>query len=229
MVLRNSIAKTKRFFHRTIGSLKSLLSGGYERLPKTSPFNSCSRTAAGGGGVDINSHQSFQELDNFYRDFINRWDSSDLDKAKKRNKKKQQLIDNEEIDGGSFLEFGNQLQAKIRHEDERRTETEKETRRSHGGGGDIGSNSHSDSNRRESRGQSVVVQKLKELEMMDSSDMEHVLDIEEVLHYYSRLTCPTYLDMVNKCFIDMYSGFFIPQPSSVSSTPAGTESDGIPH
>jgi hypothetical protein len=66
-----------------------------------------------------------------------------------------------------------------------------------------------------------VAQKLKELEMMDVSNVEHVLDVEEVLHYYSRLTCPAYLDIVDKFFMDMYAEFIAPpaNPRSVNSRP----------
>lgn len=55
--------------------------------------------------------------------------------------------------------------------------------------------------------------KMKELEMMDSSDVEHVLDIEEALHYYSRLTSPVYLDIVDKFFTDMHSEYTLPHSS----------------
>ncbi|WCJ42466.1 hypothetical protein M5689_023274 [Euphorbia peplus] len=56
-----------------------------------------------------------------------------------------------------------------------------------------------------------VQEKLKEIEKMDMSNVEHVLDIEEVVHYYSRLTCPAYLDIVDKFFMDMYSEMFSDQ------------------
>ena len=46
----------------------------------------------------------------------------------------------------------------------------------------------------------MVEQKLRELEMLDMNNVEYVLDIEEVLHYYSRLTCPAYLEIVDKFF-----------------------------
>ncbi|KAI3759678.1 hypothetical protein L6452_07670 [Arctium lappa] len=59
----------------------------------------------------------------------------------------------------------------------------------------------------------VLEQKMKELEMMDMKDEEHVLDIEEVLHYYSLLTSPIYQGLVDKFFTDMYSEFLLPQPS----------------
>ncbi|KAK8682867.1 hypothetical protein V6N13_038948 [Hibiscus sabdariffa] len=72
-----------------------------------------------------------------------------------------------------------------------------------------GSNSSSSSRRREARS-SLVAQRLKELEMIDVSNVDHVLDIQEVLHYYSRLTCPTYLDIVDKFFMEMYAEVFGP-------------------
>lgn len=60
----------------------------------------------------------------------------------------------------------------------------------------------------------VFVETMKELEIMDMNDVDHVLDIEEILHYYSRLTCPVYLDLVDTFFMDMYSEFILPQPSA---------------
>ncbi|GMJ07435.1 hypothetical protein like AT3G24535 [Hibiscus trionum] len=82
---------------------------------------------------------------------------------------------------------------------------------------EIGSNSSE--RRRESRS-SMVAQRLKELEMMDMSNAEHVRDIQEVLHYYSRLTCPTYLDIVDKFFMEMYAEIFghFDSPSFKSGT-----------
>ncbi|KAI3802917.1 hypothetical protein L1987_31064 [Smallanthus sonchifolius] len=55
----------------------------------------------------------------------------------------------------------------------------------------------------------LVTRKLKELEMMDRNNIDLVLDIEEVLHYYSRLTCPVYRDIIEKFFVEMYSGTFV--------------------
>lgn len=56
----------------------------------------------------------------------------------------------------------------------------------------------------------VLAQKMKDLEMMDLDDMDHAMDVEEVLHYYSRLNCPAYVEIVDNFFMDMYSEF---QPS----------------
>jgi hypothetical protein len=51
----------------------------------------------------------------------------------------------------------------------------------------------------------MVEEKLKELEMLDINNVDHVMDIEEVLHYYSRLTCPAYVEIVDRFFMEMYS------------------------
>ena len=66
------------------------------------------------------------------------------------------------------------------------------------------------------KGAHMLAQKMKELDMMESGDLEHVLDIEEALHYYSRLKSPVYLDIVDRFFIDINSDFTFPQPSAAS-------------
>ncbi|KAM7480448.1 hypothetical protein LguiA_028661 [Lonicera macranthoides] len=64
------------------------------------------------------------------------------------------------------------------------------------------------------RGGHVLAQKMKELEMMmNVNDVDHVMDIEEALYLYSRLTCPVYVDLLEKFFMDMYSEFILPKPS----------------
>ncbi|OMO66742.1 Helicase-like, DEXD box c2 type [Corchorus olitorius] len=67
-------------------------------------------------------------------------------------------------------------------------------------------------------GSNALAQKMKELEMMDVGDMEHVLDVEEALHYYSRLKSPVYLSIVDRFFTDMYSEFSVPQASASINT-----------
>lgn len=62
----------------------------------------------------------------------------------------------------------------------------------------------------------LVHQKLKEMEKMMNddiiSDEEHVTDVREFLHCYSRLRYAAYLDVVEHFFMEVYSDFFIPQP-----------------
>ncbi|KAF8407043.1 hypothetical protein HHK36_006168 [Tetracentron sinense] len=201
MLLRNSISSTKKFFNKTFQSFKSLLSGGYQKLPQTPPFNPFFYSS---GDMDI--HQSFRELDNFYTDFTNRWES-DKCKSKKKNKKKiksaKQPMKEEDVYKGSFVNFAKQSPVKSKKEERR--EGEKKIISTHEREREGESCSYS--------GNYLVAQKLKELEMMDVSNIDHVLDIEEVLHYYSRLTCPVYLDIINKFFMEIYSEFFLPQAS----------------
>ncbi|PQM35185.1 uncharacterized protein Pyn_22646 [Prunus yedoensis var. nudiflora] len=60
-----------------------------------------------------------------------------------------------------------------------------------------------------------LAKRMKEFEMVDTSDVEQVLDVEEALHYYSRLKSPVYVDIVDKFFLDMYSDFSVP-PASIN-------------
>ncbi|KAI3418970.1 uncharacterized protein J3R85_013471 [Psidium guajava] len=71
----------------------------------------------------------------------------------------------------------------------------------------------------EGGGVQVLAEKMKELELMGSADMEHVLDLEEALHYYSLLTTPVFLDIVHKFFMDIYSEFSMArQPARMNNS-----------
>lgn len=50
----------------------------------------------------------------------------------------------------------------------------------------------------------LLAEKMKELEMAEVFNKDHVMDIEEALHYYSLITCPVYQDIVDRFFMDMY-------------------------
>ncbi|XP_022987886.1 uncharacterized protein LOC111485292 [Cucurbita maxima] len=69
----------------------------------------------------------------------------------------------------------------------------------------------------------LVAKKMKELEKLDARDVDHALDIEEILHYYSRLSCPTYLQIVDKFFMDIFAEFCA-NPSSQQTNPIGHQS-----
>ncbi|XVE54276.1 hypothetical protein DITRI_Ditri03aG0067800 [Diplodiscus trichospermus] len=214
MLLRNSISNTKKFFQKTLRSFKSFFSGcePYQKLPKTSPYNPLSFSST--AGVDMNPRTSnYQDLEKFYSDFTDQWDSNN-GKAKKRNKKKMMSTDHptgeqNEGNNGSFTQFTTQT---------REGNDQPKTR---GGKVEKKQDDYSYSKRKREARSLSVAQKLKELEMMDVSNVDHVLDIEEVLHYYSRLTCPAYLDIVDKFFMDMYTEFSAPpaSPKSVNSRP----------
>ncbi|XP_074287679.1 uncharacterized protein LOC141612829 [Silene latifolia] len=60
---------------------------------------------------------------------------------------------------------------------------------------------------------SKLANKMKELEMMEVEDEEQDMDVEDALNYYSQLSCPVYVDIVDKFFADMYQEYVLPQPS----------------
>ncbi|KAL1551552.1 hypothetical protein AAHA92_19377 [Salvia divinorum] len=67
-------------------------------------------------------------------------------------------------------------------------------------------------------GAEVLAQKLIDLEMADSSDIDQAVDVEEVLHYYSRLTCPAYVEIVDDFLMDMYSEFHVSGRRSLNTS-----------
>jgi len=66
----------------------------------------------------------------------------------------------------------------------------------------------------------VLAQKMKAMDMVDASDVEHVLDMEEALHYYSRLKSPVYVDIVDNFFMNIQSELSVSQPCSSSIKPS---------
>ncbi|KAH1057220.1 hypothetical protein J1N35_035285 [Gossypium stocksii] len=201
MLLRNSISNTKRFFQKTLRSFKSLFSGAdaepYQRLPKASPYNPYSFTAA---GVAVNPNDNGNPKErNDNRKKIS-FSTHNIEAQRRGNNK------------------GNVKQSTTQRRDDHQDIKQRKTRSAKVG--NRREDCNSGERRREERNLSVP-QKLKELEMMDMSNVEHVLDIEEVLHYYSRLTCPTYLDIVDKFFMEMYAEILGPpdSPRRVNSRP----------
>ncbi|GKB85791.1 hypothetical protein Tco_0958063 [Tanacetum coccineum] len=124
-----------------------------------------------------------QQLDNFYKQFCEQWDSDGQN---------VQVSEQEDIESNRRM-----INSEQRVLNNKSLAEEK----------DAGSSNYVNSGT-----QNVLEQKMKELEMMDMKDEEHVLDVEEVLHYYSLLTSPIYQDLVDKFFTDMYSEFNRPQP-----------------
>ncbi|KAK2385446.1 hypothetical protein QL285_072685 [Trifolium repens] len=195
MLLRTSISKYKKFFQNTLNNFKSLFSQSYQKIPKTPPHN---------------------ELDKFYSAFTEKWDLG-KGKTKKRSKNKVMLSsstkqeEEEEVHlhEESWVGLNNKLQKREKFE-------EQKNRRSliHQRGQKQDSSSMLNSKR-------MVEKKMKQLEMLEMSNVDYILDIEEVLHYYSRLTCPSYIEIVDKFFMEMYSEFFgCPEtPASVNSKP----------
>ncbi|KAL0743280.1 hypothetical protein Bca4012_084793 [Brassica carinata] len=56
-----------------------------------------------------------------------------------------------------------------------------------------------------SRDCDTMEKKIKEMYAIDTGDIEQALDVEEALHYYSRLRSPVYLNIVDKFLNDLYA------------------------
>ncbi|KAL5756123.1 hypothetical protein ACOSP7_020540 [Xanthoceras sorbifolium] len=200
MLLRESIKKSKNFFQKTLVNLKSLFFGGYQKLPKPALLNPFSCTIGG----KAKNHQS----DRFYTDFCNEWES-DLEEAKKNSMiiASKDPMNEEDASSGRFMKIAKkstlQNNQEERKKEERKTGSFRVDKR-----GDLYC-SHA-----VNAESYALAQKMKQLDMMDAGDVEHVLDIEEALHYYSRLKSPVYVDIVDRFFMDMYSEFSVPQPSA---------------
>ncbi|KAJ4833424.1 hypothetical protein Tsubulata_034351 [Turnera subulata] len=232
------LTNTKKFFHRTIQSFKSLFSGvQYEKLPKTPPPITDPYPPHTTMMTSTQTSFKNQEMDKFYRDYNEKWLPTDQERAK--NHEKKEIIKSspspssssktkQERGGhdqkGNFINYSTPTPAK---NFQIRTRKDCSTNYSHNNQGknnfyggnkrsQLQNNSDPEGNTREARS-FVVAQKLKELEMMDVSNIDHVLDIEEVLHYYSRLTCPAYLELVDKFFMEIYAEFFAPLVSPLSA------------
>ncbi|RDX68073.1 hypothetical protein CR513_52976, partial [Mucuna pruriens] len=194
MLLGSSISNTKKFLQRTLENFKSCFSPGYQKLPKINQF-SYSVAAASVLDMDNNyNNPCYKDLEKFYSDFTQKWDSEkEKGRRIRRSKKKEQEVHNE-----SFVRSNH-----ASHEEKREEECDKKKNKK-------GLN-HQRVVKKQEKDSSLnfmVEKKLREMEMLDMSDVDYVLDIEEVLHYYSRLTSPVYLEIVDKFFMEIYSEFF---------------------
>ncbi|GAV82127.1 hypothetical protein CFOL_v3_25580 [Cephalotus follicularis] len=208
MLLRNSIYTTKKFLQKSLESFKSLIScGGYQKLPKTCPYNNSFPYSA---GLDMNTQLNHKDLEKFYTDFTDRGDY-DKDKVKRRIKEKaisSPPKQEQETRESSVKNYNIEREKDHHHHHHRRRhncdykmKNVYERKRVEDSCSSKGTSEGSTS---------LVEQKLKEIEKMDVSNVDHVLDIEQVLHYYSRLTCPPFLDIVDKFFLDMCAEFLEP-------------------
>ncbi|KAF9662521.1 hypothetical protein SADUNF_Sadunf18G0061900 [Salix dunnii] len=233
MLLGNSLCTTKKFFQKTVQRFKSFFSGDpYQKIPKP-PARNNPHNSSFAVGIDMRA-QTNKDSANLYRGFTGRWDDTGKEKSKRDMKRtatapssssaKQER--DHDLNSG-FMNLSKATAVKnyqfLRRRDQDYTHDDpnNENKRSYARKrSPLDDNSGSKNITCEGRS-FLVAQKLKELEMMDVSNVEHVLDIEEVLHYYSRLTCPAYLDIVDKFFMDMYAEFIAPpaNPRSVNSRP----------
>lgn len=190
MLLRTSISKYKKFFQKTLTNFKSLFSPTYQKIPKT----------------PLHNNPSYNDLEKFYNDFTKKWDSENR-KTKKRSKKKRMLSSSttttkqEEEEVHLHNHNHNEMEKKQDQDFEEKKNKRKLSHIQRGKKQDSSSSSST------SNCKSIVEKKMKELEMLETSNMDYILDIEEVLHYYTKLTCPSYVEIVDKFFMEMYSEF----------------------
>ncbi|KAK7255378.1 hypothetical protein RIF29_28787 [Crotalaria pallida] len=201
MMLRETIHKTKVFFHKSLRNFRSCFFGGYQKLPRSLSFNPfhC-------GSDNARTYTSDQFYNEFYdhlqsdSSIVKKFGNNDISSS-------QESTVEDAACSGSFMSFPKQSSQKSIHEDKAKEQKNK------GGSSQLGKKEDL-SSQNTNEGPHDLAQKMKELDMMDEGDLEHVLDIEEALHYYSRLRSPAYLDIVDKFFVDMHSEFFVPQPSN---------------
>lgn len=223
MLLRSSIANTRKFFHKTLQNFKSFFSPEYQRLPKTPQPDHFSYSVAAPNVMRTNN---YEDLEKFYANFTEHWDSQNQ-KPRKGSKKKtttsSPIITKQEMEvcNGSFVSLPNSSSSPVQKK--KRMEKIEEI--------DNPNNKriichqrrgkNKDSSLVSEQRNCILEKKLRELEMLDVGNVDHVMDIEEVLHYYSRLTCPAYLEVVEKFFMEMYSEFF---GQAQSATPGSVNS-----
>ncbi|XP_076952073.1 uncharacterized protein LOC143625683 [Bidens hawaiensis] len=136
------------------------------------------------------NNPKMQHLDNFYKEFCEQWDTETANNTNEILKLSQQ----HDIESNQTMIISQDHKPIVDISlDEQK---------------DVGCSKHVDGVNQTN----ILERKMKELEMMDVKDEEHVMDIEEVLHYYSLLTSPIYQDLVDKFFTDMYSDFNIQHP-----------------
>ena len=198
MSLKKSMLKTKSFILKTLQNLRSFLFGGYEKIPRTLVLNPLSCSSIG---------QRSHQLDHIYSQYTNQ--SVPDHNQDNSNCPIKQIID--------IVPLAEALAPNIdvNHSSEVLTPSHESMAKKQIGARQrtMEPTSSKFPPRLQNGVSYMLAQKMKELEMMDLSDVDHSLDVEEALHYYSRLTCPVYVDIVNKFFMDMYAEFLLPQPS----------------
>lgn len=216
---RRLFSRLKRFLHhRTVEPIKDLLLGGYQKLPKASSF-------LGLACREPKIHESFLTHQSFPGDFYveSMKESDHLNKPNDRPALDDNSAQTESAAAGngrdredimvigSFLNFGNIRNGRlvdINGEGEGMGihDSRKALDGSDKMNSEIRSTSAS-SSLAESKAEACVIfeRRLKEM-VMEHDDPQDWLDIHEFLYYYSRLTCPFYIDMVNNFFMDICRG-----------------------
>lgn len=220
---RRLFSRVKRFLRRrTVEPIKDLLLGGYQRLPKASSFLGLACT-------EPKIHESFLAHQSFNSDLYveSMKESGHLNKPNDLQALDDNSAQTESAatgDGrdrdredimviGSFLNFGNIKNGRL-VDNNGGTESMgiNGSRKLPVDGSDKANSNElrplsASSSLAESKAEACVIfeRRLKEM-VMEHDDPQDWLDIHEFLYYYSRLTCPFYIDMVNNFFMDICRG-----------------------
>lgn len=211
---RRLFSRLRRFLHhRTVEPIKDLLLGGYQKLPKASSF-------LGLACREPKIYESFLTHQSSHSDFYveSMKESGQLNKPNDDNSAQTESappgdgrVREDIMVIGSFLNFGNIRNGRLVDKngggegmgsiDSRKARDGSDKMKS-----EIPSPSAS-SNLAELKAEACAIfeQRLKEM-VMEHDDPQDWLDIQEFLYYYSRLTCPFYIDMVNNFFMDICRG-----------------------
>lgn len=188
MLLRKTICKTRFLLKKTLKNFKCFIFGRYQKLPRSLSFNPFL-------GRSSNSARTYTS-DQFYNEFYDIL-QSDLNRINRNGEISMNVSREQTMEDAASIEKKHVSFVKqISPENGVKEKKDK-------------------GNKKNDSCVNELALKMKELEMNDSGDVEQVLDIEEALHYYSRLKSPIYLDIVDKFFTDMHSELSVSQ-SSVS-------------
>lgn len=191
MLVRESLRKTKFLLQKTLKNFKCIIFGGSQKLPRSLSF----KPFIGRTRSNNNSARTTYTSDQFYNEFYDIL-QSDLNRMNRNGETKP----TEEEDAAATA-------STVKHVSFVKQTPQKNSIEN------IATEKKKNKGKNKNEGVHELALKMKELEMNDSGDVEQVLDIEEALHYYSRLKSPVYLDIVDKFFTDMHSEFSVSQSS----------------
>jgi len=190
MLLRKTICKTRFLLKKTLKNFKCFIFGGYQKLPRSLSFNPFL-------GRSSNSARTYTS-DQFYNEFYDIL-QSDLNRINRNGEISMNMSREQAMEDAASIE---KKHVSFVKQSPQKNITENGVKEKKDKG-----------NKKNDSGVNELALKMKELEMNDSGDVEQVLDIEEALHYYSRLRSPIYLDIVDKFFTDMHSELSVSQSS----------------
>eukprot|EP01018_Ginkgo_biloba_P002408 Gb_11295 [translate_table: standard] len=214
--------------HRSVETIKGFLLGGYQKLPKPPTFLvlTCREPKV---HQSFRKYDNFYSDASGYYVFEDEMHKSDLEHQPMGKEYEEASVHSDQQSDqpgghhgtsqerpitGSFLNFGNIRNGRLVSRDAIPNANKADQRQKPVIGNDKAeqpnklaeqsSSTSSSSSLAMSRAEACLQfeQKLRDM-VIDQNDPEDLVDIHEFLHYYSRLTSPFYIDMVNRFFMDI--------------------------